>query len=388
MSFQQDLGYLRNAISHAGERTTILNDLMTVDANTTESRNLSVQRTPWGALYMPMTDGGIANRWQIGESATDRPFWQGDDGRTLSRQQIIDKLKRMSVAEIDKQLSPIEKYDILRGDYEFKATKKEFRLRSPLINPQGWEGFCNGARCAGINVAEPVNETERTNRQGITVRFQPADLKALHMLNYFYVEKYAMIGLPTRSRNVEFDKRPNPGVVDLTVRSHIGKMDRGFVFDTHLGTELWNEAFLGYERTVGERVAITQGDRAADRQMPRGAKYRVPVNLDVSYLGEMGLERSNRPTQAAIHGGENVSRETWQYDLYLDRHGRIIGGKWTGNGPDMIWFASGKGAIGSERIAGRDANRYIRHEVLMDLNRTASGPVVHRCGRILRVSRW
>ena len=112
-TFRTDLSYLQNAIQQAGHNTSILRDLMVVRPNSTEAKSLSVGKTPWGALYMPMQDGGIATRWQINESATDRPIWQGENGQRLNQAQIIAKLKAMTPDQIDKQLSPIRLVDDL-----------------------------------------------------------------------------------------------------------------------------------------------------------------------------------------------------------------------------------------------------------------------------------
>ena len=79
-----------------------------------------------------------------------------------------------------------------------------------------WEGFCNGVRCAGINLPEPTHKIAVKNPDGIQVRFEPADLKALAAASYFYVEKYSQLGSPTRVGKAQ--DQPNAGAFDLALR--------------------------------------------------------------------------------------------------------------------------------------------------------------------------
>lgn len=296
---------------------------------------LNAERAPWAGNYFPMADGGIANRWR-------KPV----DAKTqMAAPAELDHYLKMSKSDLAK-LSPAEKYDLLLGNYDLPVTKFELQNRGPLrpMKVQDWEGFCNGVRCAGINLKEPKNDVIVTNRDGLRLTFEPADLKALAGASYFYVENYAQAGSPSDSDKRAGDQ-PNPAVFDAILRYFLSDKQKAFVIDSHLGSEIWNESVVGYRRTVSEPKNLT----ADERRTYRWAVSKVEINGELETLGELGIQDSNNgKTQARVARGEILSTVPIRYTLYLDENGRAYDGEWQnfrGNrGVDFVWFGGGRGA--------------------------------------------
>lgn len=330
-SFVRDLGYFKYALQFQqlseAEIETFLNPYY--------GRNqfrLSDQNAPWAGNYFPMSEGGLATRWQDPASTIK------NREHLLSKEEVL----LMNANQIAK-LSPIEKIDLLRGDYQFTKTLTELNARGPLrlLPPQDWEGFCNGVRCAGLILKEPRNPVTVKNQDGVEIKFLPADLKALGGASYFYVEKYAQLGAPTRAGKAE--DQPNAAIFDLVLRYQLAAQGKGFVADTHLRDEIWNESVVGYRRVVSEPLPIKETDR--ERFFWLHKKILVDVILET--LGEVDIHKSNSKTTDRVANGSLVQEMKLQYLLYLDNTGQVRDGEWINpndsRGIDFIWFGGGKG---------------------------------------------
>lgn len=290
---------------------------------------LDEKNAPWAGNYFPMEDGGIAGRWRLRDYPEQLP----------SKAEIFS----MTAKQL-RNLSPVEKYDIMMGYYDFRTTRRELAVRGPMRDapPENWEGFCNGVRCAGIMTEEPHFPVSVENKDGVKVHFSPADLKALAGASYFYVEKYGQIGGPTGSGRAE--SQPNPAVFDLALRYHLAENKKGFVIDSHLGSEIWNETVVGFNRRLGPLVETSKSEKAANPAAVR--KVRVDVVLDT--LGEVGIKESNKLTKSLVADGSLLTTLETGYTLYLDEKGRAIDGRWHNGkgtrGVDFAWFVSGGGA--------------------------------------------
>ena len=331
--FQQDLDQLKYATKFAKIQSDDLEKYLDPTKGPTSFR-LSAKDAPWAGNYFPMKEGGVANRWQRGQFP----------GAILKQQEVKD----LSAAELA-TLSPIEKYDILSGDYDFKATDFELTRRGPQRNPPAaeWEGFCNGVRCAGFLLPEPRFPVEATNADGVRVTFQPADLKALAGVSYFYVEKYAGLGSPSRNAQKGGDQ-PNPAIFDMALRYNLAKRRKAFVVDSNLTSEIWNETVVGYEREVGEETKINAKE---SRKYP-GAVAKRTIKLRLETLGEVDMSDSNKPTRANVAEGAHLQEIKAVYSLYIGADGRAVDGVWhrsdSDRGVDFAWFAGGKGTDGAE----------------------------------------
>jgi hypothetical protein len=354
-NFRDDLRHFRYAIEFSGFSDSKLEAYLNPLVGKTQYR-LSERRTPWAGNYFPMSDGGLANRWQL---ASVKNF---DSVGALNKDEIL----RMRIEEIDR-LSPAEKYDLYRGDYRFTVTRRELETRGPLRanKPEDWEGFCNGVRCAGILMPEPKTEIFVTNPDGIKIPFKPADLKALAGANYFFVEKYAQLGAPSQSGTAE--SQPHPAVFDLALRYFVGLKRKAFVIDSNLGPEIWNESIIGFKRKLERGEALTQDEKLHYPQ----AKSKLKIQVSIETLGEMKIHESNQATKAKVAAG--LAHETIEtgYVLYLDSQGNAFDGYWLKNevtglrGIDFAWFGGGRGTDAEYPEQG--GNPGLDHEVLKRL---------------------
>ncbi|MBK9321982.1 MAG: hypothetical protein IPM97_03315 [Bdellovibrionaceae bacterium] len=294
---------------------------------------LPAKQAPWAGNYFAMQGGGIASRWQTNSHPSINE-------RFPNRQQAM----ALTAAQIDK-LSPIEKYDLYVGDYSFQATKHELTHRG-LYRPQRpepWEGFCNGVRCAGFSLQEPKGPIDVTNNDGIPIRFHPTDLKALAGASYFYVEKYTDIGRPSNGNEIAA-AQPNPAIFDLALRFYIGVKKKSFVIDSHLGSEIWNESVVGFNRKIHDPAPLTKTEKV---KFP-GAVHKLLIETELYTLGEVDINETNGPTKKQVSNGEHLTATPVSYTLYINEDGKAFEGKWHKSkdeyGVDFAWFGSGGGA--------------------------------------------
>lgn len=360
-AFKQDIDRLKYALRFSSAPKGDLHEFLNPYQGLQQFR-LASEEAPWAGNYFPMQSGGIANQWQRGfypEFVLDR-----------------DTLVAMSPKDLQK-LSPIEKFDILLGQYSFPGTLHELYQRGPFRDPypEDWEGFCNGARCAGLLLPEPQHLVVRTNTDGIPLSFTPADLKALASASYFFTEKYAQIGEPTVASFAE--NQPNPAIFDLTLRYFLAHNKKGFIIDSHLGSELWNETVVGYHRQLSEGYFLNEEEMT---EHPQAAK-KILIEVELETLGEVDIKKSNRQTKAKVASGEFLSKMNVSYFLYLDNQNKSVGGQWLNEnslrGIDFIWFAGGKGT--DSHFEEKGGNPYLPFDTLFDLIRESAQP---RCAKL------
>jgi hypothetical protein len=321
---------------------------------------LPEDRAPWAGNYFPMDEGGIANRWQQpqGFQLTEKEWTQP------TREEIF----KLSPAKID-MLSPSEKYDLMKGDYEFSVTRHELKARGPLreIPVQAWEGFCNGVRCAGINLKEPQRSIVIENPDGLKITFHSADLKALAGASYFYVEKYAQLGSPSKAK-ARAEAPPNAAVFDVALRFYLAEKQKAFVIDSHLGAEIWNESIIGFERKLSEPLALTAEEQA---RLPWAVR-KIIVHVKLETLAEIDIANSNRNTKPQVAAGDLNKEIKIAYTLYLDGAGKAFDGAWLKSsgtrGVDFAWFGVGKGTDGAQKMG----NPFLKFSEVKDLFRRAS----------------
>ena len=346
----EDMKWFKFVLQFSNMSEKKLNKFLNPYEGPTQFR-LNEKHAPWAGNYFPMQDGGIASRWRTNEYPGE--VYDKDAVLTLSERELSN-------------LSPVEKYDILMGYYDFRTTKHELKNRGPerKLKPEYWEGFCNGVRCAGIMTKEPQFPVSLTNKDGITVQFSPADLKALAGASYFYVEKYGQIGGPTAEKG-RAQNQPNPAVFDLVLRYHLAHNKKGFVIDSHLGSEIWNETVVGYNRSLSALEKITAEEKA---KYPHAEK-KLLVVLQLETLGEVGINDSNGLTKSKVADGSLLTTLDTSYTLYLNKDGEAIDGQWHNSkgdrGVDFAWFVSGKGA--DHEYADRGGNPNLRFKEINKL---------------------
>lgn len=355
--FDQDLYWFKNILhfSRLSQKQVLqyLNPLM----GPSEFR-LDKESAPWAGNYFPMEKGGIAHRWKKEEFP-----------ELLLNQEDILSLSKKNL----NLLSPVEKFDILMGYYDFRTTQHELNQRGPLRNtpPEDWEGFCNGVRCAGLLTKEPQHSVTITNPEGIQITFSIADLKALAGASYFYVEKYGQLGGPTQNGSAA--NQPNAAVFDLALRYYLANHKQGFVIDSHLGAEIWNETVVGYKRSLSPVRNLS----FQERELYPAAVKKVRIDLVLETLGEVEIKHSNRSTKKHVANGSMLETLETAYTLYLDIRGNAIDGRWHNKanqtrGVDFAWFASGKGA--DHNYAHQGGNPFLKFKEIEKLIRLSTSP--------------
>ncbi len=354
-SYQRDLEYFRGALGIWGFSDENMDRFYNPYVGPTDYR-LSEAHAPWSGNYFAMKHGGIANRWQIGEKRYPR----------LHQLPNRDEVLNMTAEEVNR-LSPAEKYDIFVGDYDYTVTKRELFNRGPMrgLKPKIWEGFCNGVRCASGILPEPKTSIIVQNHDGINIKFQSSDLKALAGAAYFFVERYAQMGGPTA--NTKAEAQPNAAAFDLALRYFLSQKKKSFMVDANLGKQIWNESVIGYHREVSPPQGLTP-----DEQWQRPwAIAKVKVEGYLETLGEVDIKKTNGPTVHKIVAGELHENLPISYVLYIDAQGNAFDGTWNraknNRGVDFVWFGAGSGTDSHPSSQHGNGNAYLDFNKLKKL---------------------
>ena len=277
---------------------------------------------PWSDDYWPSNRGGIAHRWQDPE--TNAFTYESPD---------LTKLRAMSEADLSK-LSPAEKLDIFRGDYNYSTLRYERSRVSP--HAEYWEGICHGWAPAAINFEEP-KPVLLTNADGIKVPFGSTDIKAL--LSYYQGQFAQTTGGFLGARcNSDLQANPehalnpacrdtNAGSFHIVLTNEIGLRRVGFIADVTRDRMVWNQPVFAFTSNV-------IGSQAPSFGAAPGTVSEKIVETTMWYSMEI------QPTWDAVVGtAQNSYRSIrYRYRLELDQSGAIIGGAWeTEERPDFLW---------------------------------------------------
>lgn len=141
------------------------------------------EHTPWADSYWPKNRGAMTYRWQEHQaSGMSQDLTSAQRKAKFFDYKFYSKkeLQNMSEAEIN-MLSPLEKYSIYIGDYNYSLVKKYRGKNSP--DDLYWEGYCHAWAPAALHFDEPA-PVVRKNADGIRVPFGSGDVKALLIANY------------------------------------------------------------------------------------------------------------------------------------------------------------------------------------------------------------
>ncbi|MBF0206426.1 MAG: hypothetical protein HQK53_06015 [Oligoflexia bacterium] len=295
----------------------------------------ALPQIPWSGDYWPFNRGGPAYRWQIQES--------------VFKYQLLSKkkIKRLSLDKIAK-LSPAEKYDIFMGRFDYPLTNYLRKISAP--DDEMWEGICNGWSSASMHFSEPgpvVLKPSRGDRD-LLIPFASADIKALLSFAEANIDSKCIscglrCDLPLKKEDAHDGEKEeelarnacskraqdiNPGAFHLILANEIGIKKRSFVSEIDAGVMVWNQPTYRYHATkIAERPADDLNDG-------------VTVNI-VSFNTTVEYTDESDPSWGKCTSSDCLKEDNYTYDLYLDRFGRIMGGKWTGesvlNHPDFVW---------------------------------------------------
>ena len=267
---------------------------------------------PWSGSYWPKYKGGIAYRWQTGESHTYD---------LLSE----DEVQNASEAQL-RRLSPAEKYDLFVGNTDYPLTLHVQSATSPT--EATWTGYCHGWTIASSHYEEPRPVT-MISPSGQKIRFGSSDVKAL--LTFFKGEVVRStwaehewsperkgIGTVCGSSNPRSESctDTNAGAFHIVIANRLGLQQQDVFMDVEPTYEKWNQPIFGYRtRVLDERQTPDRGPSAV---------REIVVATEVDYAMEI------EPTWDTVGGTRESSAKTvtYTYTLQLNTAGEITGGEW------------------------------------------------------------
>ncbi len=128
-------------------------------------------------------------------------------------------------------------------------------------------------------------------------------------------------------------KDVNPGAFHVILANMLGIRHEAFGSNINLdlrNAEVWNQPVIGYESVFNRDVGNEEGDNEF-----RGAK-KIKVKTTLSYVKEVGQHWD--PIVGTAN--QKIARDVFEYKLFLDNQGRIIGGKWDEKAlhPNFMWI--------------------------------------------------
>jgi hypothetical protein len=312
----------------------------------------------WSDSYWPATRGYIADRWQLSKKPGDFKKY-----KLLTKNQVL----RMNPDQL-KLLSPAEKFDILRNDFEY-PTATYFRKMNPS-EKDWWKGLCNGWTQASIHYDEPmpINFTSPIN--GITIPLGSSDIKGLLAYYYAYMDPATTPEDLVESKDKKQKENPfegyvgrrcgiksrltfgldgacddlHPAAMHIVMTNEIGLRHNAIAMDRDPTPQVWNQPFIGYDAKV-----LEVKDYGLAKNKTDGTRREVKMEMKVFYVNELydtldealSDDEHSDPRWAPLGKGNSpIGTKTYRYILELDSRDRIIGGEWaydTESFPDFIW---------------------------------------------------
>jgi hypothetical protein len=289
----------------------------------------------WSGDYWALKKGLINYRWYNQEYGFNLHSPTQEEAKAMSTEDIME-------------LSPTEKYDLLKGRYNYPLKAEVATKANP--NAEYWEGICHGWAPAAINYNEPTPKSF-TNPQGIRVPFGSTDIKAL--ISYYYAHVYKapntfQTGRRCPNRGGIFNWNPdckndlNAGTFHIILANNLGLKGKGFIADIKRFEEVWNHPFRDYKSEITDR-------RSPGWFARREVNEIVSIRTEVSYLDEA---ESNTWEPVIGTNIQKFGHKTYEYEVDLDANGNIIGGRWESTErPDFLWTVGRPDSFGGN-LAG------------------------------------
>lgn len=362
-------------------------DLMRQNLFNTNLFDVPAEKKPWSAGFFPSWFDGVAGRWSNGKIS--ELF-----GYSIKSEEDIIKILMRATYGLDRSinklygLSPMEKYDLVMGDYTFGATRRELDMRGHnRIVMAFWVGYCNGVSTAAIKLKEPFRRVDVINPDGYRVSFHPYDIKGLLGVAYYKVEyeTYSRLGSRckndiglTKGRDVtgsseQTDAPPeyirvaekncrgvNAATFVLALVNRLGIAKESFNIDKMQDKAVSNHP-IGDARVDIMRAPYAFDFKSyGDFSSPEVQKLvDVKVSVWLSSTALWDNKAVNQPVegQAGIYQKVGFIPEpednphVYYATLELDRWGRIVGGEWgikdsmgkykyPNDSPDFAWFGN------------------------------------------------
>lgn len=274
------------------------------------------KRKGWPGNHWPNYQGGIAHRWS---SSDPQDF-------TFKRYSLED-LKSLEDYKLN-ELSPAEKFDILRGDFKYSTVTKVLKDLSPDENK--WHGICHGEAPASLNHPEPDLVRIKT-KDGIPLTFYSSDVEGLMSYYYAKVTRSAVSLIGSRCNSESAIPMPcmdiNPGSFHIIMANKLGLEKVGFIADTERYSEVWNHVAINFtSKKISEEQPV-------ETSSPKSVK-RIRIESSVTYAAEIA------PKFFPVIGTADATyfNTSYEYYLDLDKNGKIVGGEWLSpRRPDFVW---------------------------------------------------
>ena len=294
-----------------------------------------LSKLPWSDDYWADWKGGLTFRWF------------GNHPSEVSRYKY-PILNKSQVPNVDlKTLSPLEKFDIFMGDYDFPRTKLERKRTEVMSNSNipAWTGLCDNWAPATLFFLEP-GPVMLKGKRGDMVPFGSSDVKAL--LIYFLKEaevdskflgtrcdwdiadlqrkfKRGLISKNTYEARMEECSGVNAGAFHIVMANQLGRLDEGFIFDKDGGPEVWNQPAKGFT----SKVLVHKKKKSP------GAAPATVSEVEIETILEY-IEEKDQSWDKNSETGEDTIE--YHYRVELDKDGMIIGGAWLDEDhPDFAW---------------------------------------------------
>lgn len=312
-----------------------------------ELTSATLENKPWSDSYWPLYLGGLSARY-------DQYFSSWQEAKS-----DFDKRSSQSLIEqgLWDYLSPAEKYDALLSNlnYSKNLSKSMWQTTSRYQDEDGdverWMGFCHGWAAASMMTPEPKKKVY-FKYQGKDVAFFPSDIKGLATVlwaNSRFDTKYigGRCNEEDPKERVEECLDNNPGTWHMVILHQIAKRKRSFIMDAVFDREVWNHPVSGYHliyknlkthkssRSIKDTMILYSDYREQDAKREyRSAKihFILGVKMKVEYIVENSASLDE-------YQDVEISHMELEYDLELDKNGKIIGGEWIGHRhPDFLWL--------------------------------------------------
>jgi|GEM_PF-1125061 len=145
------------------------------------------EHIPWADSYWPMQRGGMAYRWRESqEDGIEAPLLANDRKRQFFQVHRYSKEELLKMTPDERRervasLSPLEKYSLLLGDYDYRLVNKFSKSGDAALS--SWQGYCHAWAPVSLHYPEP-NPVSAVNEDGIEIDFGSSDIKAVMISSY------------------------------------------------------------------------------------------------------------------------------------------------------------------------------------------------------------
>lgn len=276
----------------------------------------------WSGDFWPSNKGLINFRW-------NSPLQETFQYTSPSRDELL-----LMTPDLVAQLSPAEKFDLLKGRYEYPLKEEVYSYANQYA--QNWESIANGWAMASLNHKEPTPKV-LINPDGVPIPFGSSDIKAL--LTYYYAFFHnphisQQMGescgwrdhWPYRNHSCEDDV--NAGAFHVYLTNKVGMKNESFLVDVDRYKEIWNHPVMGYVYRIEKELT-------PDPKSPPGTTKVLHIRIKISYA-DQAKKNSWEPLKGTRDQG--VLAQEYSYFLFLNLKNEIIGGEWISKErPDFLW---------------------------------------------------